>query len=120
MAREQRSEVFPVGGIGRRTYLRGVGALLTLGGASIAVQNAGAQSNTLSVVGTGGGVTNYELAVSGSLRSVSAPTAAPPGRAAEDALGDDTHKFEFEGELTSIRLDGPGSVLVNGDPVALD
>jgi hypothetical protein len=120
MAREQRSEVFPEGGIGRRTYLRGVGVLATLGGASVAVQNAGAGSNTLSVVGTAGDVTNYELAVSGSLRSVSAPTAVSPGRAAEDALGDDTHRFEFEGELTSVRLDGPGAVFVNGEPVALD
>jgi hypothetical protein len=92
--------------------------MAALGGVSLGLDEVVREANTLTVVGDAGRVTNYEVAVTDSIRPLDAADSAPTGRATEDAILGGSRQYTFEGEVTSLRIDGPAAVFVNGHRVS--
>ena len=62
--------------------------------------------------------TAYEFTVDGRIESETDPSGYPPsGTNSEGALGRGTDRYTIDGAITDLRLDGPGTVYLNGRPV---
>lgn len=122
MAREQeRKQTSSDDAVSRRTYLRLSGAA-AVGATAATVSAANTPKNVLSIVGTTAAPTTYEVTVTDEIvpgRGTDALSVlGTTGRSAEDAIGDGTRRYHFDGEITDLRVGDGATAFVNGVAVS--